>query len=107
MFGLGGTHGSPVSSKKSERRHPDIVTTSSRTGCSRRNSALKNSASSATVIPCAWAISRRPTNVPNAGSSTGPSAARPVTGFGRSSTTRRLPASAAASMQSYSVQMYV
>ena len=29
MFGLGGTHGSPVSSKKSERRHPDIVTISS------------------------------------------------------------------------------
>ncbi len=107
MLGLGGTHGSPVASKKSERRQPDILTTSSSTGRSARNSALKSSASSATVMPCACEISRRPTNDAKAGSSTGPRAALPVTGFGRSRTTKRLPASAAASMQSYRVQMYV
>lgn len=107
MLGLGGTHGSPVVSKKSERFQPDIFTMRRSTGRSARNRALKSRASSVTVMPCACAISRRPTKVPNAGSSTGPSAARPVTGFGRSRTTNRFPARAAASMQSYSVQMYV
>ena len=68
---------------------------------------MNSRASSATVIPCACEIGCRPTKVANSLCSTGPSAARPVTGFGRSRTTNRLPASAAASMQSYSVQMYV
>ncbi len=70
-----------------------------------RNSALNSSASSATVIPCAWEIGCRPTNVANSLCSTGPSAARPVIGFGRSRTTNDRPASWAASMQSKSVQM--
>lgn len=69
------------------------------------NSPLNRSASSATVIPCACAIGSRPTKEAYALSSTGPVAERPVTGFGRSRTRKRLPASAAATMQSYSVQM--
>lgn len=66
---------------------------------------MKSPASSATVIPCACEMGSRPTKVANSLCSTGPSASRPVSGLGRSSTTNRLPMSAAASMQSYSVQM--
>lgn len=100
MFGLGGTQGSPVSPKNDSRRHPDIATVRSRTGRSARNSPLKSRASSAAVIPCASAIGSRPTKLAYGRSSTGPAVRRPPTGFGRSSTTTALSASAAARMQS-------
>jgi hypothetical protein len=56
-------------------------------------------------MPCCWLISRRPTKEANSGVITGPRAATPPIGFGRSSTTNRLPASAAPFIESYIVQM--
>ena len=110
MLGEGITHGWPVSSAYIPRRQRDIRETARSTGpsafaSSGRNSALNSPASSPTVIPCCWEIGLRPTKVACSGCSTGPWAAVAEIGFGRSSTTNRTPASEAATMQSYIVQM--
>ncbi len=110
MLGEGITHGCPVSSAYMSRRQRDIRETASSTGpsalgSSGRNSALNSPASSPTVIPCCWEIALRPTKVACSGCSTGPYAAVAPIGLGRSRTTNRTPASEAATMQSYMVQM--
>ena len=56
-------------------------------------------------MPCCCEIALRPTNVAFSGCITGPYAAVALIGFGRSSTRNRTPASEAATMQSYIVQM--
>ena len=105
MLGDGITHGRPVSLAHRERVQPPQATTSRSTSI--RRSAWNRRASSPIVMPCRMGNGCMPMNDANAGSSSGPSIATPPMGFGRSSTTNVLPASAQASIDSSMVHRNV
>ena len=85
MLGDGLTHIRPVSSNHIDRFQPSILTTVRSQGVSKP--ALKNIASSPIVMPCATGSAVNAVKPKCCLSASGPSTSRPVTGFGRSSTT--------------------
>src|SRR5207302_1118158 len=90
MFGEGFTHGSPVSSYQSRRSQPASGITRSDTGILRSAATIRPN--SPMVSPSRTGIVWGPVKDWRSGSISGPSTTLPVIGFGRSSTTRGIPA---------------